>query len=68
MNEVKRAFAGIDKNGDGLISKEEMYQCDTFNSQVGILNFYPKGQNYLPGSFRLNHSKGTNNSILIFLF
>ncbi|XP_023335211.1 calcium-binding protein LPS1-alpha-like [Eurytemora carolleeae] len=33
MNEVKRAFAGIDKNGDGLISKEEMYQCDTFNSQ-----------------------------------
>ncbi len=41
MNEVKRAFAGIDKNGDGLISKEEMYQCDTFNSQVGILNFYP---------------------------
>jgi len=33
LNDVKKAFAGIDKNGDGMISKEEMEQCDTFNLQ-----------------------------------
>jgi len=33
INDVKKAFAGIDRNGDGLISKEEMQECDTFNLQ-----------------------------------
>merc|ERR1719312_2455782 len=33
LNDVKKAFASIDKNGDGMISKEEMEQCDTFNLQ-----------------------------------
>ena len=51
MNEVKRAFAGIDKNSDGLISKEEMYQCDTFNSQVGF--FIPTDNIIFPVQFGL---------------
>jgi len=33
MNDVKKAFASIDANGDGRISKEEMKECNTFNSQ-----------------------------------
>lgn len=33
LNDVKKAFAIIDKNGDGMISKEEMEEGDTFNLQ-----------------------------------
>lgn len=33
INDVKKAFACIDKNADGLISREEMMECDTFNHQ-----------------------------------
>jgi len=33
INSVKRAFADIDKNGDGKVSKEEMSGSGTFNDQ-----------------------------------
>jgi len=33
INDVKKAFAKIDTNGDGNISREEMLACGSFNSQ-----------------------------------
>jgi len=33
LNDVKRDFASIDTNGDGMISREELSGSDTFNSQ-----------------------------------
>jgi len=33
INSVKKAFAEIDANGDGKVSKEEVATADTFNSQ-----------------------------------
>ena len=34
LNDVKKDFAAIDTNGDGMISREEMGHSDTFNQQV----------------------------------
>jgi Ca2+-binding EF-hand superfamily protein len=33
INDVKAAFAAIDKNGDGKISREEIAESEHFNSQ-----------------------------------
>ena len=35
MNDVKMAFATIDKNGDGLINKDELIEGNVFNLQAG---------------------------------
>ena len=33
INSIKRAFSKIDTNGDGMVSKDEVAACGSFNDQ-----------------------------------
>ena len=55
MNRVKKAFAVIDKNQDGKVSKEEMGALDMFNKQE------------VDALFVLGDSNNDGESLIIFI-